>query len=154
MATALATGEPVLTVGRIAPRDDELPPLPLLSMRRRRRLRAESDGGELHVTSMFRDTFTAEDGVETVVHEYDLVATVDGNAGTVTAIDASPGQLPGPDCPRAAGSAARLVGRSLDEVRAYVRTELVGITTCTHLNDALRALGDLGWLLRSERSRA
>lgn len=154
MATALATGAPVLTVGRVAPHDDELPPLPVSSMRRRRRLLAESEGDALRVTSMFRDTFTTDGGVETVVHEYDLVATVAHDTGVVIAIEASPGQLPGPDCPRAAGSATRLVGRSLDDVRAYVRAELIGTTTCTHLNDALRALGDLGWLLKRARSHA
>jgi hypothetical protein len=123
-------------------------------MRRRRRLLAEPDGGELRVTSMFRDTFIDDSGAETVVHEYDLVASIARDAAVVTAIAASPGQLPGPDCPRAAGSATRLIGHSLEDVRAYVRAELVGVTTCTHLNDALRALGDLGWLLRSARSRA
>ena len=147
MPIALATGEPVLTVGRAAPHDDDLEALPPLSMRRRRRLQADRDGDVLHVTSMFRDTYTDADGAETVVHEYDLVASIDLRTRTVTAIDATPGQLPGPDCPRAAGSAARVVGRSLDDVRAFVRAELVGVTTCTHLNDALRAVGDLGWLL-------
>jgi Protein of unknown function (DUF2889) len=36
---------------------------------------------------------------------------------------------------------------ALADVRNRVRTEFVGVTTCTHLNDTLRSLGDVGALL-------
>ena len=56
---------------------------------------------------------------------------------------ANPRVLPWFECPEAAGSARRLVGDSLDGLRAHVRAEFVGASTCTHLNDALRALEDV-----------
>ena len=148
MPTAMSAGEPVLRIGAQAPRfADDLPALEAGAMRRRRELVADVDGDEIEVTSWFRDTYFTDDGTETLVHEYDLAATVDRVTRRVTASSAQPGQLPATDCPKAAGSAGRLVGRRLAELRAYVRDELTGITTCTHLNDALRALGDLDSLL-------
>jgi hypothetical protein len=148
MPTAMLAGEPVLRIGRAAPRfDDDLPALAPGGMRRRRELAADIVDDAVHVTSWFRDTYITDEGAETLVHEYDLSAIVDLASRVVTASSAKPGQLPATDCPKAAGSAGRLVGRSLPELRAYVREELVGITTCTHLNDALRALGDLEALL-------
>jgi len=148
MPTAMLAGEPVLRIGRAAsPFDDDLPSLAPGGMRRRRELVGDIDGDQVNVTSWFRDTYFTDGGDETLVHEYDLAVTVDLATRLVTASSAEPGQLPARDCPKAAASAGRLVGRSLPELRAYVREELVGITTCTHLNDALRTLGDLDALL-------
>ena len=39
------------------------------------------------------------------------------------------------------------VGMAIDELRSHVREEFRGTTTCTHLNDALRSIGDLRALL-------
>jgi hypothetical protein len=36
---------------------------------------------------------------------------------------------------------------TVGELRNRIRTEFVGISTCTHLNDTLRSLGDLDALL-------
>ena len=36
---------------------------------------------------------------------------------------------------------------AIAELRDHVRTEFVGTSTCTHLNDTLRCLGDLDALL-------
>jgi hypothetical protein len=55
--------------------------------------------------------------------------------------------LPWPECWRAADSTERLVGLPLSQVEELVRTGLVGRGTCTHLNDTLRALVDVGDLL-------
>jgi hypothetical protein len=41
----------------------------------------------------------------------------------------------------------RLVGRPVEAVRDVVRAELRGISTCTHLNDLLRSLGDVAALM-------
>jgi hypothetical protein len=71
---------------------------------------------------------------------------VDGG-GTIIAIEATPHILPAPECPAAAMSAQRLVGLPLARLRAHVATTFFGTSTCTHLNDALRALGDLEKLL-------
>ena len=43
----------------------------------------------------------------------------------------------------AVASAERLVGMAPEDVLAYVRAKMSGATTCTHLNDHLRALGDV-----------
>ena len=51
--------------------------------------------------------------------------------------------LPWVECPQALGSASRLVGATVDELRAVVRADFVGTSTCTHLNDTLRGLADL-----------
>ncbi len=58
-------------------------------------------------------------------------------------IDANAHVLPGPECVNAAASAARVVGVPLTELRSHVRTDFTGTSTCTHLNDALRGLGDV-----------
>ena len=70
------------------------------------------------------------------------IGTVD-RAATVTRIDTNPRVLPAPECPAAAASAQRLVGCSLGQLREHVASSFTGTSTCTHLNDALRALGDL-----------
>ena len=148
MAQSFVAGEPVLRIGPKAPPSTlALEPLPPTAMRRQRRLEITS-GATIVIESMFRDTYIDDDGTETVVHEYSIDATVDPTSRTIVFITASPGVLPGPECPSAAGSAQRLVGLPLVDVRARVRESFVGTTTCTHLNDALRAMGDLDVLLR------
>jgi hypothetical protein len=57
--------------------------------------------------------------------------------------------LPWPECPGAAASAGELVGRTVPDVRAYVRANLRGISTCTHLNDLLCSLADVAPLIRA-----
>jgi hypothetical protein len=128
----------------------ELPgPLPLHGMRRRRRIdvRPATDGA-LAVDAHFRDSYVDEEG-ETVVHEYTVVARVDPATQTVLEAEATPRVLPWFECPEAAASAGRLAGRTLDSLRAGVRAEFLGATTCTHLNDMLRALADVGALARA-----
>jgi hypothetical protein len=56
--------------------------------------------------------------------------------------------LPWTECPAAAASAGRLDGLRVDELRERVAKEFRGTTTCTHLNDLLRSLADLGALVR------
>lgn len=156
MMTALDAGQPLpLAVGPVAPdltsADDngwhEMPPLPPVSMRRRRRLDVwEQDGWA--IDAMFRDTWVGPDGVETVVHEYTASAHIDPETGAFASIEASPRVLPWPECPSAAASAARLVGTRADDLRSRVRAEFVGISTCTHLNDLLRSLADVPALAR------
>jgi hypothetical protein len=60
--------------------------------------------------------------------------------------------LPWQECPGAIGSATRIQGMTLSAMRDRVRAEFVGISTCTHLNDTLRAIADLDALsdLRGE----
>jgi Protein of unknown function (DUF2889) len=122
----------------------EAPPIDVDEMRRARRhdLWRGSDG-VLHVDAFFRDSHMAPAGLETVVHEYTVVATVSPDASTVLSCEATPRVLPWLECPQAVDSARRLAGMRLTGLRSRVRAELVGPSTCTHLNDMLRELEDV-----------
>jgi hypothetical protein len=114
------------------------------TVRRRRRIDVVPDGtGALAVDAMFRDSYFAPDGAQSVVHEYGIVATIDAATLTVTTATAAPRVLPYIECPAAAASAGRIAGLRLDELRDRVRAEWVGTSTCTHLNDLLRSLEDV-----------
>jgi hypothetical protein len=97
------------------------------------------------VDAHFRDSYVDDEG-ETVVHEYTVLARVDATTSTVLEAAATPRVLPWFECPEAAASAARLAGRTLESLRAGVRAEFLGASTCTHLNDMLRALADVAVL--------
>ena len=148
-------GMPPMTIGPPAPAlervDDpaawhELPMPPPRTVRRRRRIDV-TRRDDFEVDSMFRDSHFDDDGVESVVHEYALHATIDPATLTITAARATPSVLPYVECPAAADSAARLVSLRLDEIRDRVRNEFVGTATCTHLNDLLRSLEDARGML-------
>jgi hypothetical protein len=118
------------------------------SMRRRRRIDAIA-GETLAIDAMFRDSHVDADGLETVLHEYSLEAVVDPTDLVVLSCEATARVLPWTECPRAATSGGRLVGQRVDALRGFVRNELVGTTTCTHLNDLLRSLADIIPLARA-----
>jgi hypothetical protein len=105
------------------------------------------------IDAHFRDSYVDDEG-ETVVHEYTVVARVDAATEVFLEAEATPRVLPWFECPEAAASAGRLAGRSLDSLRAGVRAEFLGASTCTHLNDMLRALADVGGLARRVVSSA
>ena len=146
---------PPLTVGPVAPpMEDALDPLswhhvgplPPWSTRRRRRLDIWDEDGTLRIDPFFRDTFVDEDRIETVVHEWSVTAEVDPVGRRVLSCAASLGPLPFLECPGSAASAGRLAGLDLDDLRRTVRKSFVGPSTCTHLNDTLRSLADVGAL--------
>jgi hypothetical protein len=148
-------GNPLLGQGPPAPSllvaDDplawhELPPLPAESMRRHRRIDVARDGDVILVDTHFRDSYMEPDGFESAVHEYEVLATLDADE-VIRTIEVRPRVLPNPDCPGAVASAQRLVGMPIGAVRDHVRAEFRGETTCTHLNDQLRALADVPFLL-------
>jgi hypothetical protein len=126
-----------------------LEPLPAHGMRRRRRLDVWREAGEpgVRVESFFRDSHMNADGVETALHEYTVRAAIDPVSRTFTSCDAEFGALPWQECPPALASAGRLVGLRPDGLRRHVRDAFTGISTCTHLNDTLRALEDVAALL-------
>lgn len=115
-------------------------PLAVHSMRRRRRIDRWVVDGAIHIDAMFRDTYGRADGVETVIHEYELTVIADEGTGVIREAVATPRVLPWFDCPGAVASAGRLVGMTLDRVEGTVRRELRGVDTCTHLNDLLRSI--------------
>jgi hypothetical protein len=104
--------------------------------------------GAVQVECFFRDSFADADAVETVVHEYTLHATVDPATSRFVSCDADAGPLPYPECPSAVNSAGRLKGLTVKELRRTVRSDFVGPSTCTHLNDTMRSMADIGGLLR------
>jgi hypothetical protein len=156
----MAAGVPPVVTGPDAPALDraddpwawhEVPgELPALGMRRRRRIDVvpAPDDATVLVDAHFRDSHMDDEGAETVVHEYVIGLVLDGRDLRVVDSSATPRVLPWFECPEAAGSAERLVGRPLDGLRASVRAEFLGTSTCTHLNDALRALEDVPALVR------
>jgi hypothetical protein len=135
---------------RLEPADDphawhDIGPLAPLTMRRRRLVEVTT-GDPLTVYAMFRDTHVDTNGAETVLHEYSLNATVDPATLEFIACQARPQVLPWVECPDAAASATRLAGHHVADVRALVGKGFRGTTTCTHLNDLLRSLSDVGAL--------
>jgi hypothetical protein len=120
-------------------------PLAPHGMRRRRRLDVIPSmplGPGYRVGVHFRDSHLDEDEGESVVHEYSVSGALDDD-GSVTGMSAQARVLPWMECPGAVASAGRLVGMPLAEVRTWVRREMTGASTCTHLNDTLRSLGDV-----------
>ena len=119
---------------------------PVGSVRRVRRLDVSAPLAlptvQVEIDSMFRDSLHRGDGQQVIMHEYGILAAADWPAMTTRTVHAQPRVLPGPECPLAAGSADRVIGRPLVELREFIGTELAGVSTCTHLNDALRLLGD------------
>jgi hypothetical protein len=121
-------------------------PLAPGSMRRQRLIQRDGD----EVWAMFRDTYARPDGVVIVLHEYSVVAGLapvgdsDGprsrSRSRVVSCVATPHVLPWLECPAAAASATRAEGVPVAELRALVKDELVGTSTCTHLNDLLSSL--------------
>jgi hypothetical protein len=152
-----AQGMPPLTTGPEAPVLTDpsdpvswhrMPALAPTDMRRQRRVDlTRDDAGDLVVDAMFRDTHMAENGFVSVIHEYTIDATVDAATMLITSIDATPRALPFVECPAAALSATRLVGRRIGDLGTDVRDQFTGISTCTHLNDALRAFDDVAALV-------
>jgi len=118
-------------------------PLPPNGLRRRRRIDLIAiEDGTVEIDALFRDSHMDPDGRETVLHEYTVQARVDPSRDRILECRATPQVLPWLECPQAAASASRLAGTPFSGLRHHVRAEFVGPTTCTHLNDTLRALED------------
>jgi hypothetical protein len=137
--------------------------LPAHGMRRRRRIdvfeddddvTGPSSGGHLRVDVFFRDSHMSADGVETAVHEYTVDAVVDRATMSIVSCEATPRVLPWRECPEAAPSARRLAGWPVRGLRPEVRARFVGPSTCTHLNDVLRGLEDVEWLVAELDTRS
>lgn len=123
-------------------------PLPPHSMRRLRRLDLHPRCAEsVEFDAHFRDSHVDGASVQTVVHEYTVSGTVELPTRTITELTAAVRVLPWRECPGALGSATRVRGMALTELRQRIRSEFVGTSTCTHLNDTLRCLGDLDALI-------
>jgi Protein of unknown function (DUF2889) len=129
-----------------------MPDLVAGALRRQRLIERTGDD----VWAMFRDTYARPDGTTSVLHEYTVKALVSDDrsddisgdgGGRIVACVATPRVLPWAECPQAAASAGRLVGQRVGDLRALVRDDLVGTSTCTHLNDLLSSLFQAGRLV-------
>jgi hypothetical protein len=128
----------------------QIGPLAAGAMRRRRLVDVHLVDGVWRVNAMFRDTHVERGGAhETVLHEYALTGSVDAQTQRFVSCSAVPRVLPWIECPVAAASADRLVGQLVEATRSFVGRELRGISTCTHLNDLLRSLGDIDALTKT-----
>lgn len=125
----------------------ELATLPPHAMRRARRLDVVMDGSDIVLDSHFRDSHVDADGQEQTIHEYNVSVWVDPESLRVLEVAATAHVLPWVECPHATQSAEMLVGRSVSELRTFVRANMTGIDTCTHLNDQYRSLTDLTALI-------
>jgi hypothetical protein len=158
LLTSLKNGGTVTPTGPKAPdldhSDDtwawhQVAALPRYAMRRRRRIDAyEESAGRIGIDAMFRDTYVRSDGVETIIHEYTLVAVVDAETEVIVDSRATPRVLPWQECPGAVASAERIAGMTLSDLHFRVRQELFGTSTCTHLNDLLRSVADAASLIQ------
>jgi hypothetical protein len=122
----------------------DIPTLTVGAMRRQRLVEVAA-GDPMSVYAMFRDTHVDETGEPTILHEYSLTATIDRHM-VLTRCEARPQVLPWIECPAAAASARALEGCTVGAIRDVVRQRFRGTSTCTHLNDLLRSLGDLAVL--------
>ncbi|MDQ2651304.1 MAG: DUF2889 domain-containing protein [Actinomycetota bacterium] len=123
----------------------DVSPLAFHATRRRRRLDVvPADDGAVRYDVHFRDTHAVEADVEGIIHEYTLGGEL--RDGRLASVAAAAHVLPWLECPSAIGSERRAEGLELSEVRELVRRELRGTSTCTHLNDSLRSMADLGHL--------
>jgi Protein of unknown function (DUF2889) len=122
-------------------------PLPPIGMRRWRRIDVWPGDDRVLVECFFRDSHVNEEGLETVVHEYVVKAALDRETSRFISCEARVGALPWLECPLAAPSAQRLVGTAAAELRGWVRDNLTGISTCTHLNDTLRSMACVPYLV-------
>ena len=125
---------------------DDHPPV---AMRRARRIDVWSEGDQVGIDAMFRDSCWGPEGSEIAVHEYQLTAAAERATGVLTSIVARPRVLPYAECPLAAPNAEWLVGTPMRTLRSVVLERLRGTDCCTHLNDALRALAEVPVLAAS-----
>ena len=154
--SVLRTGQPAQSTGPPAVPLEELDPdavwhampdLPPGSVRRVRSLDVtRTPTGGVAARAWFRDIAVTEGGENLVIRQYALTCGVDG-AGTVTRLDVDPQVLPYDECFAAPGGTAVLIGRPVAELEPAVRSQLRGVSSCTHLNDQLRSFIGLSRLL-------
>ena len=127
----------------------DLAELPDVSFRRARRIDVwrDVDAGTIVIDSGFQDSAGSPHDARIAIHEYGLSATVDADSMLVTSVDADPRILPFLTCPNAVGTATRVVGTPVADLRTTVLEMLATTDGCTHLNDALRALAEVPTLV-------
>ncbi len=162
------TGDTAVPMGPVAPgitgqagstpptseRWHAVAPLAEHTVRRLRRLDVqppEPGGRGGRLTAHFRDSYQGVDE-EMVMHEYLVSADLVAGGGAapdlrIEAIEVDPRVLPWESCPAAGASAGTLAGTAVADLPGRVRAELVGPSTCTHLNSTMRSLADADALI-------
>ena len=131
---------------------DDPPPVPNSMMRRRMVDVWTTDSGHC-IYEYFRDSYVDRHGTEGSLHEYDVLVETDPDL-VLTTVAVTPRALPFRECPLAALRAVDLVGASLEDLTAAVRTRLSGVRGCTHLSDSVRYLQYCVPLIRALRDQA
>ena len=85
-------------------------------------------------------------GAPIAAHEYSLQLRADPD-GIVTSVTVRQHALPWRECDTVPAGAGVVVGARIGELEPVVRTELAGVNGCTHLNDSLRGLDAVPYLL-------
>ncbi|WP_426387830.1 DUF2889 domain-containing protein [Sphingobium sp. R-21] len=103
---------------------------------------------DIVVDAWFQDSsgIPGEEARRVIFHEYGLAARFDGAAMTLRSISVMPHVLPYVTCHAAPATAQALIGCGVADLRRQVLARLRGTAGCTHLNDMLRALQDIGGL--------
>jgi fluoride ion exporter CrcB/FEX len=117
-------------------------PHPAMATQRARRIDVWREDDELVIDAMFRDSAWDPAGIESAIHEYQLLARA-GPDGLLRSVDAIPRVLPYTECSGAAANASWLTGTEVGALRRVVLERLKGPDCCTHLNDALRSLAEV-----------
>lgn len=120
------------------------PPLPQQAHRRARLLSLHPSDTARSAIAHFRDS-VRDQSPERTLHEYTVASEVDASR-TISAVDVAAHVLPWAECPGALASAQTLVGAPVTDLAAFVRRNLGGAETCTHLNATLRSLADVSAL--------
>jgi len=83
------------------------------------------------------------EGVESIVHQFLVTGELDAGIHVFLSCQAEAAVVPSVECPGALGSVGRVTGTTPHDLRDRVRHAFVGNTTCTYLNDTMRALAAL-----------
>jgi hypothetical protein len=118
-----------------------------VAMRRARRIDVWRDGEVIRIDAGFQDSATTPTGGRVAIHEYGLKATADANSLALLSVEADPRVLPFRECPAATNNLPKILGSALPDLREEVLKQFPRTAGCTHLNDALRALAEVGVLL-------
>ncbi|HEX7872762.1 MAG TPA: DUF2889 domain-containing protein [Sphingobium sp.] len=118
------------------------------TMRRVRRIDLWREDGLLWMDAMFQDSGVLPGTRRSAIHEYRLCASADAAGGELLSLDAHWGVLPHGQCRQGPETLAALPGTALAALRPHVLRELRGTAGCTHLNDAVRSLAEMGALAK------
>lgn len=119
-----------------------------LSARRARRLDVWREGDVVQIEAGFQDSAGSPEGHRVAIHEYRVHAKADPETMELLDLSVTPSVLPHSECLEASPNASRMLGQDLAGMRGKVVEMLPGPLGCTHLNDILRSLADVGALAR------